>query len=219
MYKSKCPFSLLFLLSVNILVCASDPKSPQASSVLFSFSVLPLRLLFAYVKLLPALSAKLQMLVPLFSPNHLIKPTEEEGGKKLRDRERLRGKKGGSPVEAVKSFFSLHLSSFFFPHPPPCLFLCISPSPLLPLLLSLSLYLSISLVLTVEWGLMSVQRLACQLVNIPKENISNRSCDQLHMSTHAHNIKMRSNKVRIKGGIKGGQDKNLTQIKKLNKKV
>lgn len=137
-------------------------KPPQASSVFFSPSALPLRLLFAYVTLLPAPSAKLRMLVPLFSPNHLKKHTEEEeeeeeGGKKLRDRERLRGKRGLSSRD-VKSFFSPSYLLLFFsqlpllslslslsyyvshPHPPP------GPHLLLPL----SLYFSIPLIRTVK---------------------------------------------------------------------
>lgn len=97
--------------------------SPQASSVLFSPSVLTLRLL-------PAPSAKLQMLVPLFSPYHLKKNTHRGGGggKKLRDQERLRGKKG-----AVRSL----LWSHFFP--PSSLLLLFSHLPFSPYLSLLSL--------------------------------------------------------------------------------
>lgn len=109
------PASLL-CLSVNLLVCASDPKPPQSSSILFSPSVLPLRLLFAYVTLLPAPSAKLRMLVPLFSQNHFKKTHRGGGGRNKVGRQReAEGKKGGSPVMAVKSFFSPFIS------PPPFL--------------------------------------------------------------------------------------------------
>lgn len=116
-------------------------KPPQASSVLFSPSALPLRLLFAYVTLLPAPSAKLRMLVPLFSPNHLKKHTEEEeeeeeGGKKLRDRERLRGKKGAVQSRREVIFFPFISPPLFLSTPPyfPISFslslsLCLSPSP------------------------------------------------------------------------------------------
>lgn len=138
-------------------------KPPQASSVLFSPSALPLRLLFAYVMLLPAPSAKLRMLVPLFSPNHLKKHTEEEeeeeeGGKKLRDRERLRGKKGAVQSRREVIFFPFISPPLFLSTPPyfPISFsLSLShyvshPPPGPYLLLPLSLYFSISLNRTVK---------------------------------------------------------------------
>lgn len=137
-------------------------KPPQASSVLFSPSALPLRLLFAYVTLLPAPSAKLRMLVPLFSPNHLKKHTEEEeeeeGGKKLRDRERLRGKKGAVQSRREVIFFPFISPPLFLSTPPyfPISFsLSLShyvshPPPGPYLLLPLSLYFSISLIRTVK---------------------------------------------------------------------
>lgn len=65
--------------------------------------------------------------------------------KKLKDRERLRGKRGQSSNGREVIFFPSSLL-LLFSHHPPYLFLCLSPSPLLPLLLSVS----VSLVLTVE---------------------------------------------------------------------
>lgn len=95
LYKSISPSSCPFSLSVTLSACASDPKAPQASSFLFSPSVLPLRLLFC-----PHRQTSSECLLP--SSPQIIKrkkkKTHRGGGggggggsgrkKKLRDTER-----------------------------------------------------------------------------------------------------------------------------------
>lgn len=109
----------------------------------FSPSLQPLRLLFVCVTLLPAQTAQLRMLVPLFSPNHLkhtqTEEEEERREEKKKSEERLRGK-NGADQSWHKVIFSLHLSSSFAPTSP-SIPISFCPSPTLlsnPLLLLLS---------------------------------------------------------------------------------
>lgn len=126
-----------------------------------------------------------------------FRKTNRGGGRKKVGRQReAEGKKGAVQSRPWSHFFPFITPPPFSPTPPS--FFVHLTLPLLPLPLSLAL------VLTEEWGLMSVQRWARQLVNIPKGNISNRSCDQPRAFTYTHSpsARPRQDGTRHSGGEK-----------------